>query len=107
MSSKSDISDITTPNSLLNISKSDIVNTSVIFKSPEPVEYCLTKFNFEASKNDELSFKAEQYIRVIKKVDGGWWEGKLDERVRNNSYLNFIYNKLYKLIFKRKISILL
>lgn len=81
MSSKSDISDITTPNSLLNISKSDIVNTSVIFKSPEPVEYCLTKFNFEASKNDELSFKAEQYIRVIKKVDGGWWEGKLDERI--------------------------
>ncbi|KAL6588325.1 hypothetical protein U3516DRAFT_773901 [Neocallimastix sp. 'constans'] len=79
MSSMSDISDLTSSSSYL--SKSDIINSSVILKSPEPVEYCLTKFNFEASKNDELSFKAKQYIRIIKRVDGGWWEGKLDERV--------------------------
>jgi len=79
MSSKSDISDLSSTGSFTNL---QIMNTSVLFKNPEPVEYCLTKFNFEASKNDELSFKANQYIRVTKKVDGGWWEGKLDERVR-------------------------
>jgi len=80
MSTKSDISDLSSTNSMLNIAKTEILNTSFIL-NPEPIEYCLTKFNFEASKNDELSFKANQYIRLTKKVDGGWWEGKLDERV--------------------------
>ncbi|ORX41783.1 hypothetical protein BCR36DRAFT_338682 [Piromyces finnis] len=80
MSLKSEISDLSSTNSVLNIAKAEIMNTSIIL-NPEPIEYCLTKFNFEASKNDELSFKANQYIRLTKKVDGGWWEGKLDERI--------------------------
>jgi len=80
MSTKSDISDLSSSSSVLNIAKTEIINKSIIL-NPEPIDYCLTKFNFEASKNDELSFKANQYIRVIKKVDGGWWEGKLDERI--------------------------
>jgi len=80
MSAKSDISDLSSTSSMLNIAKSEIMNTSFIL-NPDPIEYCLTKFNFEASKNDELSFKANQYIRLTKKVDGGWWEGKLDERI--------------------------
>ena len=87
ISSKSDISDLSSTISFLNIPKLEVVNTGVYIKNPEPVEYCLTKFNFEASKNDELSFKANQYIRITKKVDGGWWEGKLDERVSSNYFM--------------------
>ncbi|KAJ3279627.1 hypothetical protein HK104_001280, partial [Borealophlyctis nickersoniae] len=42
---------------------------------------CITSYPFTADKNDELSFVEGRVIRVVRKVEGGWWEGQLDQRV--------------------------
>jgi hypothetical protein len=44
-----------------------------------PIDKCLEKvitiFDYEGSRDDELSFKENMYIYVIKKNDDHWYEG--------------------------------
>ncbi|XP_065887458.1 rho guanine nucleotide exchange factor 7-like isoform X2 [Dysidea avara] len=38
-------------------------------------------YNFKGTGDDELSFQKGDLIMVIKVVDGGWWEGVIEDRV--------------------------
>ncbi|KNC96865.1 uncharacterized protein SPPG_07697 [Spizellomyces punctatus DAOM BR117] len=49
--------------------------------NPANLTLCITSYPYTADKNDELSFVEGQVIRVVRKVEGGWWEGQLDQRV--------------------------
>ncbi|TPX66477.1 hypothetical protein SpCBS45565_g04451 [Spizellomyces sp. 'palustris'] len=49
--------------------------------NPANLTLCITIYPYTADKNDELSFVEGQVIRVVRKVEGGWWEGQLDHRV--------------------------
>ncbi|TPX62632.1 hypothetical protein PhCBS80983_g00242 [Powellomyces hirtus] len=42
---------------------------------------CISTYPYTADKNDELSFVEGQVIRVVRQVDGGWWEGQLGQQV--------------------------
>ncbi|KAJ3041027.1 hypothetical protein HDV00_009927, partial [Rhizophlyctis rosea] len=48
---------------------------------PNNLTLCITTYPYAADKNDELSFTEGKIIRVVRKVEGGWWEGQLDQRV--------------------------
>ncbi|KAI9094022.1 hypothetical protein DFS34DRAFT_251035 [Phlyctochytrium arcticum] len=49
--------------------------------NPSNLKLCITSYPYMAVKNDELSFLEGQVIRVVRTVEGGWWEGQLDQRV--------------------------
>eukprot|EP00093_Oithona_nana_P004967 04967.XXX_31418_20456_1 [CDS] Oithona nana genome sequencing. len=38
------------------------------------------EFDYEAELSDELTIKAGETIKEVKKMDGGWWEGTLNGR---------------------------
>ena len=38
------------------------------------------EFDYEAELSDELTIKAGEIIKEVKKMDGGWWEGTLNGR---------------------------
>lgn len=38
-------------------------------------------FDYTAANEDELSLKSGQHVRLVKKEDGGWWQGDLDGKV--------------------------
>ncbi|KAJ3146353.1 hypothetical protein HDU86_008546 [Geranomyces michiganensis] len=48
---------------------------------PAHREFCVSTYPYVADKNDELSFAEGQVIRVVRQVNGGWWEGQLGEQV--------------------------
>ncbi|KAJ3150147.1 Rho guanine nucleotide exchange factor 6 [Geranomyces variabilis] len=48
---------------------------------PAHRQFCVSTFPYVADKNDELSFAEGQIIRVVRQVNGGWWEGQLGEQV--------------------------
>ena len=36
------------------------------------------EFDYEAELPDELTIKAGEIVKDVKKMDGGWWEGTLN-----------------------------
>ncbi|KAJ3172748.1 Rho guanine nucleotide exchange factor 6 [Geranomyces variabilis] len=48
---------------------------------PAHRQFCVSIYPYVADKNDELSFAEGQVIRVVRQVNGGWWEGQLGEQV--------------------------
>lgn len=49
--------------------------------NPANLKLCISSYPYTADKNDELSFVEGQVIRVVRTVEGGWWEGQVDQRV--------------------------
>ena len=42
------------------------------------MEKVLAIYDYNADKEDELTFQEGQIIYVLKKNDDGWWEGVMD-----------------------------
>jgi hypothetical protein len=65
------------------------------------------EFDYEAELPDELSIKAGEIIADVKRMDGGWWEGKLngkrgvfpDNFVKVGQFSNKLDNYVYKVLF--------
>ncbi len=38
-------------------------------------------FDYDATNEDELTLKLGQLLRLVKKEEGGWWQGDLDGKV--------------------------
>jgi len=47
--------------------------------------YYKAKHTYSPENTDELSFKKGDILKLIKKVDGAWWEGELVKKGQNNS----------------------
>uniref|UniRef100_A0A914XWX9 Uncharacterized protein n=1 Tax=Panagrolaimus superbus TaxID=310955 RepID=A0A914XWX9_9BILA len=45
------------------------------------VTRAIAKFTFSGKNNDELSFEKNDIILVTQQLDGGWWEGNLDNKI--------------------------
>ena len=73
-------------------------NRSISMTESDMVEVEV-EFDYEAELSDELTIKAGEIIKDVKKMDGGWWEGTLNGRrgvfpdnfvkVRTNQLLTF------------------
>lgn len=63
--------------------KSKEKTTSEIGKKEEKISAFLVKanYNFIAEAENELSIKKGNIIKVIKKIDEGWWVGSLNDKI--------------------------
>ena len=41
---------------------------------------CRSLYEYNATQSDELSIKPGDIINVTAKLDGGWWQGELNNR---------------------------
>ena len=51
-----------------------------LFSSESEMVEVEVEFDYEAELSDELTIKAGETIKEVKKMDGGWWEGTLNGR---------------------------
>ena len=75
------------------------------FSSESEMVEVEVEFDYEAELSDELTIKAGETIKEVKKMDGGWWEGTLNGRrgvfpdnfvkVRLTIFLTFLRQKLF------------
>ncbi|KAI8821989.1 uncharacterized protein EV422DRAFT_566416 [Fimicolochytrium jonesii] len=80
------MSDIRTPSpplsarSMASLPRSEIADEEHLLRHAN-MKLCTSIYPYTADMNDELSFDEGQVIRVVRQVEGGWWEGLLGERI--------------------------
>lgn len=73
-------------------------NRFALFRTPflihAPIHRCGVQatFDYTAEQQDELGLTVGQFIRIIKKEDGGWWEGEYSDNASKRGWFpdNFV-----------------